>query len=167
MRKFSIAAVLAGIVISGQGLAQGTQVAFGGLAHDSSQPIEMSADRLEVNQADGSARFVGNVVIGQGEMRLTAGEVQVHYASGEGDNTGQIDMLIAFGGVTLVNGSEAAEAERAEYRVNDGIIVLSGDVLLTQGRNALSAESMQVDLSTGSAVLEGRVRTIFEPSDKK
>ena len=144
--------------------AQGAQVAFGGLQHDSTLPIEITADQLSIDQADGSAMFVGNVLIGQGEMRLSAGKVRVEYMAGDGQATGRISRLLASDGVTLVNGNEAAEAQEAEYSVETGKIIMKGSVILTQGANALSAERMTVDLNTGQATMEGRVKTILQPS---
>lgn len=142
--------------------AQGAQVAFGGLQQDISLPIEMAADELTINQENGTAVFKGNVVIGQGDMRLSAALVTVEYANSQGDATGQISRLLASGGVTLVNGAEAAEAETAEYSVETGRIVMKGNVLMTQGANALSSEQLEVDLNTGTGVMTGRVRTILQ-----
>lgn len=142
--------------------AQGANVAFGGLKHDASLPVEITADELTVDQATGSAVFVGNVVAGQGEMRLSAGRVQVQYAVVNGQATGDIDKLLASGGVTLVNGGEAAEAQSAVYSVSSGEIVMTGDVILTQGPNALSGEKLTVDLNTGKGQMTGRVKTIFQ-----
>ena len=147
--------------------AQGAQVAFGGLKQDASLPVEIVADQLQISQADGSAMFSGNVEIGQGDMRITAGQVQVLYTAGDGDSTGQISRLIATGGVTVVNGSEAAEAARAEYSISGQSITMSGDVILTQGSNALSAERMVINLGNGTASMEGRVRTILQTGDNK
>ncbi|WP_245622465.1 lipopolysaccharide transport periplasmic protein LptA [Litoreibacter arenae] len=149
-------------MISGTAFAQGASVAFGGLKHDASLPVEITADELNVDQATGSAVFTGNVVAGQGEMRLSAGRVQVQYATENGQVTGRIDKLIATGGVTLVNGGEAAEAQKAVYSVSGADIVMTGDVILTQGANALSGEKLTVDLTSGSGRMEGRVRTIFQ-----
>ena len=149
------------VMFPSQIFAQGTQVAFGSFNHDASLPVEITADSLEVNQADGSAEFRGNVMIGQGDMRMSAGLVRVEYASG-GDATGQISRLVASDGVTLVNGAEAAEAARAVYSIAEATITLSGGVILTQGRNALSAERLIVDLNRGTGRLEGRVKTILQ-----
>jgi len=142
--------------------AQGAEVAFGGLQLDVSLPVEISADQLKIDQNDGTATFTGNVLIGQGEMRLSAGLVFVQYSAGDGQATGQISRLLASGGVTLVNGNEAAEAQKAEYSIDAGTIVMSGGVILTQGANALAADTMVVDLNTGRATLDGRVRTVFQ-----
>jgi lipopolysaccharide export system protein LptA len=143
-------------------LAQGAEVAFGGLQLDASLPVEISADQLKISQADGSATFSGNVLIGQGEMRISAQLVLVEYSSGSGSATGQVERLLASGGVTVVNGAEAAEAETAEYTIDIGNLIMSGNVILTQGKNALAAERMVIDLNTGVATMEGRVRTIFQ-----
>jgi lipopolysaccharide export system protein LptA len=69
----------------------------------------------------------------------------------------------ASGNVTLSNGSEAAESERATYEVAGGVIEMEGDVLLTQGENALSSQSLRIDLNDGTGLLQGRVQTIFQP----
>ncbi|PTX57911.1 lipopolysaccharide export system protein LptA [Litoreibacter ponti] len=161
MKVFTAAALVLALGI-GSAFAQGASVAFGGLQHDASLPVEITADELTVDQATGSAVFSGNVVAGQGEMRLSAARVQVEYATQNGQATGQINQLVATGGVTLVNGAEAAEAQRAVYAVGSGEIVMTGDVVLTQGVNALSGEKLTVDLNTGSGRMEGRVRTIFQ-----
>ncbi len=140
--------------------AQGTNVAFGTVNQDPSQPIEVSADNLSVNQTDGTAIYTGNVVIGQGEMRLAAPRVLVVYS----EDAGQIDRLEATGGVTLVSGQEAAEAERADYNLADNVIIMAGNVLLTQGGNALSSDRMVVNLDDGTARMDGRVRSVIQPS---
>nr|WP_275116203.1 LptA/OstA family protein [Aliiroseovarius subalbicans] len=160
-----VTAVLLSLVGPVAASAQGAQIAFGGLKHDSSLPIEISADQLQVDQGDGTATFQGNVMIGQGEMRLTAAKVRVEYTTGE-DVTGEISRLHASGGVTLVNAAEAAEAREAVYTIATGTVVMTGDVILTQGANALSANRLTVDLKAGTGTMDGRVKTILQTGDQ-
>lgn len=134
--------------------------AFGGITADIRAPVEVSADALSVDQTDGTATFTGNVVIGQGEMRLSADRVSVVYA--EGDRR-RIRSLEASGGVTLVSGEDAAEAAEARYDVESGTVTLTGDVIVTQGQNVLAGETMVVDLGDGTARVEGRVRSVLQP----
>jgi len=135
------------------------QVTFGGVSQDSTAPIEISADQLSVDQDNNRAEFTGNVVIGQGALRLAASRVEVTYLP-----DGGIGRLLATGGVTLVTGSEEAEAQQADYSLTDRVIILSGDVLLRQGNTVLSAQTLRLDLATGAAQLDGRVRTIIQPT---
>ncbi len=141
-------------------LGQGAPVTFGGIRADTSLPVEVTADQLTVSQTDGTAIFVGNVLIGQGAMRLSAAEVLVEY--GNEDRT-SIKRLHARGGVTLANGAEAAEAAEAVYSVATGEVVMTGSVLLTQGGNTLAGERLVVDLDTGTGLMEGRVKTVLQP----
>lgn len=143
--------------------AQQANIAFGGLKQDTSLPVTLDADTLSINNADGTAVFTGNVVVAQGEMRLTAGEVRVEYTP---DGAG-IKTLHATGGVTLINTGDAAEAKEAVYTVDSGNVVLTGDVLLTQGANAISGQKLVLNLKDGTGVMEGRVQTVFNPSVKK
>ena len=153
-----IATVLCLAVAANTLAAQGLDVAFGTLRQDSANEVEVTADSLSVDQQSGVAIFTGNVVVGQGTMRLAAGEVRVVY---RGDRSG-IERLEADGGVTLVSGPDAAEARTARYDLGARTIVMEGDVLLTQGPSALSAERMEVDLNTGRALMTGRVKTILQ-----
>jgi lipopolysaccharide export system protein LptA len=136
-----------------------TGVSFGGLKADTTLPVEVKAETLTVDNADGSAVFSGDVIVGQGDMRLSAGQVRVEYgADGKG-----IKTLHATGGVTLTNGTDAAEAASAVYTIDTGTVVMTGDVLLTQGQTVLSAGKLTINLKTGTGVLDGGVRTTFVP----
>jgi lipopolysaccharide export system protein LptA len=137
------------------------QIAFGGLKQDTSLPVDIGADSLTVDNADGTATFSGNVLVGQGEMRLKAGEIKVVY----GTDGRSIQRLLATGGVTLTTGGEAAEAQTAEYTIASGEVIMSGDVLLTQGQSALSGQRLIIDLTAGTGRMEGRVQTTFVPGD--
>ncbi|CAN0605281.1 unnamed protein product, partial [Ectocarpus sp. 12 AP-2014] len=127
------------------------------------QQVEVTADELRVDQSNGQAVFAGNVLVVQGEVRMSAGRVAVVYAQEDGAPNG-ISSLQATGGVTFVTPNDAVEAREATYSVARGTVQLSGDVILTKGQNAISSERMVVDLNSGQGRMEGRVRTIFTPS---
>ena len=154
--RIAIIALLA-IFLSAPVFAQGALVAFGDVKQDTTQPVEVEADNLAINQTDGTAIFTGNVVIAQGEMLLSAAMVKVFYH----EETKRIERLHATGGVTVVSGEDAAEGEEANYNIDTGEIVMSGNVLLAQGQNVLSAAHMTIDTKAGTAQMEGRVKTIL------
>ena len=138
-----------------------TSLSVGGFSSNPDEPIEMTADKLTVSQTDGSARFDGNVVIAQGNIKIMAQLVVVTYLE-----SGGIDQLSASGGVTVVTQTESAEAEFANYDLSSHSLALSGDVLLTQGQSMISSDTMNINLTTGAAVIEGRVRTVLSSETK-
>ena len=137
-------------------------VDFGEGGFDAGQPIEVTSDALTVDQADGSAVFNGNVVVVQGDLRLASDALRVEYAGAESGGQTRIRRILATGGVTFVNGGDAAEATEAVYSVSEGTVRMTGDVLVSQGPSALSGEALTVDLASGSGRIEGRVRTILQ-----
>jgi lipopolysaccharide export system protein LptA len=151
-------------------LAQGTTTPLSDFKHDSNQPVEITSDALEVDQAAGKAIFTGTVKVAQGELRMAADRLEVFYvqqdAKTEGASQGGIDHMTASGNVTLTTGAEAAESERASYAVATGLVEMEGDVLLTQGPNALSGQKLFIDLNAGTGRMEGRVQTIFTPQSR-
>lgn len=159
LRAFACIAIFC---LSGPLFAQGTKVAFGTIQQDTTAPVEVSADELNVDQETGEAIFSGNVVIVQGDMRLSAARVLVLYRQ---DQSG-IERLEATGDVTLVSGPDAAESQRADYDIDTGVIVMTGDVLMAQGNNAIRSDRMTVDLDGGTARMEGRVKTVLQTGSK-
>lgn len=139
--------------------AEGTEVSFGGLRADTSLPVEVTAESLSVNQADGTADFSGNVLVKQGEMRLQAASIRVEYSADGKD----ISRLHASGGVLLVNASDAAEAAEAVYTIDSGEVVMTGNVLMTQGQTAIKGGTLVINLKTGTGRMTGGVTTTFTP----
>lgn len=156
MTFLKIASVCATLVCATPVFAQ-TNINLGVINADPTAAVEITADNLSVEQATGTAVFQGNVVVGQGDLRISAGRIEVVYSN----SSGEISQLSASNGVTFVTATEAAEAASADYDLTAGTLTMRGDVLLTQGASAISADTMRVNLSTGAAQMEGRVRTIF------
>lgn len=164
-------AVLAFAALSLPASAQDSKGPFGGFKHDRSAPLEITADSLEVRQAEERAIFTGNVIAGQGTLRLTATKMIVEFDEDKentGDSeTGAITRVEATGDVFVSNGAETAQGSWAEYDLETGIVKMRGDVILTQGTNAGKGESLTINLNTGVAKLGGRVALSFQSSKGK
>jgi len=171
LRKF--AAIIVALAFAGAAVAQDdAKGPFGGFKHDSTAPIEITSDSLEVQQANNLAIFEGDVIVGQGTLRLTAKRVEVTYDQEKsGGSTGAIKHLRATGDVFLSNGSETAEGDWGEYDVQSGIVLMGGKVVLAQGDNAVAGERLRIDMNTGVGRIEGgakagsggRVKSVFQP----
>lgn len=152
---------IASLLVFSQAAAQGVDVSFGGLKADTTLPVEVTADSLKVDQRNGNAVFTGNVLVIQGEMRLSAASIRVEYT----EDGKKIDKIYADGDVLLVSATDAAKADAAVYTIATGGVVLTGNVLLTQGETAIASERMVVDLKNGTGQLDGRVTTTFIPKE--
>ncbi len=160
MRVLVKAALLASLLTATSAFAQdGSNIAFGGLKTDTTQPVQVTSDQLAVNQADGTAIFTGNVVITQGAMKLQAALVQVNYSADQR----AIQNLHAEGGVTLTTGTDAATSDTADYMPDTGELILQGSVVMTQGPAAISGQKLILSLKSGLGTMSGRVTTIFTP----
>ncbi|MAL79047.1 MAG: lipopolysaccharide transport periplasmic protein LptA [Sneathiella sp.] len=145
---------------------------------DSNQPIEITADSLEVQQAEQIAIFEGNVQVIQGEIRMRAARLIVHYSDQKQQNQGEpanIRQIDAIGDVFISNPRETAQGDKGVYRVTNKQIDLTGNVVLTQGKNVLRGDSLTLNLATGQSRVEGgtgtngnqgRVKGIFVPEEK-
>lgn len=156
-----IATALAALVGLSQPAAAQVAIGFGGVAHDSNQPVEAVSDTLTIDQTNGRALFSGNVIIIQGDLRIAAQDVEVIYTDQDGERS--VDEVIATGGVLITRGEDAAEGTDAVYAVAAALLTMTGDVLVTQGTTTIAGDRMVVDMTTGDGIVEGRVRTVLTP----
>jgi len=132
--------------------AAGQQAGSALKGHDSNAPVDVAADRIEVQDRADRAIFSGNVVARQGDLQLAAARVTVAYANQGGI---AIKRLEASGGVTLQTPSETARSRFAIYDLDRRLVTMIGGVTLTQGANRLQGGRLVLDLDSGRAVMDG------------
>ena len=120
--------------------------------HNSDAPIDLTADRLEVQDRADRAIFAGNVHVKQDELTLDTSRLTVAYSSSGGV---QIKRLDASGGVTVRSPSETARGSFGIYDLDRKLITLVGNVVLQRQGSQLSGQRLVIDLDTGRAVIDG------------
>jgi lipopolysaccharide export system protein LptA len=171
--------LVAGLILGGVPIGAGPQAQ--GLQQDSSLPIEITADSLEVLQEQKIATFAGNVDAVQGDMVLSADQLRVYYGGDDGSaatgppGTGSIRRIEADGNVFLSSPRETAQGNAGVYDVTSSQVTLDGAVVLTRGDNVIRGQRLEVDLASGrSRVFAAipstaggtppqRVRALFTP----
>jgi lipopolysaccharide export system protein LptA len=150
---------------------------------DSSEPIEIIADKLVVQQETQIATFTGNVVAVQGEMTLKSDLLRVFYAQEQGEPSTSaptedtsIRRVEAEGNVSLSNPTDTATGDRGVYDVPAQKVTLTGNVVLTSGDNVVKGASLDMDLATNVSTVHSdsasadrrqqRVRALFVPGKK-
>ena len=120
--------------------------------HDSNAPVDVNADRIEVQDRADRAMFVGNVHVRQAELTLDTQRLTVAYSSNGGV---QIRRLDAAGGVTVHSPSETAKGDFGIYDLDRKLITLIGNVQLNRGDNQVLGQRLVIDLDSGRAVIDG------------
>jgi lipopolysaccharide export system protein LptA len=120
--------------------------------HNTSAPVDVAADRIEVQDRADRAVFSGNVVARQAQLTLNAARVTVAYSNSGGIEIQRID---ASGGVTVKSPSETARGQFAIYDLRSRLITLLGGVTLTRGDSQVRGGRLVLDLDSGRAVMDG------------
>jgi lipopolysaccharide export system protein LptA len=147
MKRLVPALLLAGLAV---GPAASQTSALKG--HNSNAPVDVAADRIEVQDRADRAIFSGNVVVRQAELTLTAARLTVAYSSGGGVELRRID---ATGGVVVKSPSETARGNVGIYDLDRRIITLIGNVSLVQRDAKVNGGRLTIDLDSGRAVMDG------------
>jgi len=120
--------------------------------HDSNAPVDISADRIEVQDRADRALFVGSVHVRQAELTLDTPRLTVAYSSG---GNIQIRRLDAAGGVVVRSPSETARGDFAVYDLDRKLITLIGNVRLEREGSNVAGSRLVIDLDSGRAVIDG------------
>lgn len=119
---------------------------------NSNQPVSYAADRIELQDRQNRVVLSGDVVITQGDLRLTAGRTTVAYTD---DGALRIQRIDATGGVTVTRGNERAQGSAGVYDFNRRVIILAGGVALRRGSDTLNGGRLTIDLNSGLSTVDG------------
>jgi lipopolysaccharide export system protein LptA len=147
---FALVAAVAALVVGQAALGQGAGSALKG--HDTDAPVDVAADRIEVQDRADRAIFSGNVEVRQGSLQLSASRLTVAYANAGGI---AIQRLEASGGVTLRSPSETARSQFAIYDLDRRVVTMLGNVSLNRGESRVNGGRLVIDLDSGRAVMDG------------
>lgn len=133
---------------------------------DSSQPINISSDRLEADDAARQVKFLGNVVARQGEVVIYSAVLTLFYSEG----SKEIDRVEADRDVRIVQGERVATGDKAVFYQADGRIVLSGNARVHEGADFVEGDVITVFLGEEKSVVQGRegsrVNAVFHPKEE-
>jgi lipopolysaccharide export system protein LptA len=163
MRSFGIilAISLAAVALAGGaavGQVRQVQPVSALKGHNSNAPVDVTADRIEVQDRADRAIFAGNVHATQAELTLETQRLTVAYSSApqNGGGTGvQIRRLDAAGGVVVHSPSETAKGDFGIYDLDHKLITVIGNVQLTRGPNVVNGQRLVINLESGRAVVDG------------
>jgi lipopolysaccharide export system protein LptA len=155
----------------------------------SKEPISIDADKLVYYDKEHRAVYSGNVVVIQGDTKMTCSAMTVllDHAPTQGaasqskeaapqSTNGQsgptadagVKHLDAAGPVTVVSKTQVATGDNGSYDKAEGKVRLIGHVTLSDGQNVTKGDKLTYDLKSGQATVDtsaksGRVHGQFVP----
>jgi lipopolysaccharide export system protein LptA len=156
----------------------------------SKEPISIDADKLVYYDKEKKAVYSGNVVVIQGETKMTCSAMTVFLdhpptqgaaspskeaappstsgQSGPSADSAGVRHLDAAGPVTVVSKTQVATGDSGSYDKVEGKVRLIGHVTLSDGQNVTKGDKLTYDLKNGQATVDtsaksGRVHGQFVP----
>lgn len=146
------------------------QQAAASAAVKSNAPVDITSQRLLVDDLRKIATFDGNVVARQADQMMETAELQVTYegqAQGEakgqsslaaGDGSSKLKRLVSPGDVVMTRGLERATGSAMDYDAVADRAVLSGPVVISGGPDrGATADKAEIDNKTDVVLLTGNV----------
>lgn len=119
-------------------------------------PIEVNADRLQVQAKLGQAVWTGHVHAKRGDTLLDCDRMVAHYKNGS-----EITNLECFGNVEVNDGAKWARGERADFDNVSGILVVTGNPEAREGRNHMRGIKVTFDVAADTLEVE-KAQAVFE-----
>jgi lipopolysaccharide export system protein LptA len=155
----------------------------------SKEPVSIDADKLVYYDKEKKAIYSGNVVVIQGDTKMTCSVMTVFLdrspapgaapadgakaasAGSTGSSPGSgVKRMEATGPVTVVSKTQVATGDRAIYDKLENKVQLIGHVTLSDGQNTTKGDRLTYDLKTSQATIDtagsksGRVHGQFLPN---
>ena len=153
-------------------------------------PVDVSANELELVDAQHVAIWRGAVDAVQGRNRMRSDVLSLYFAEkpsapaaqkgaepstgAPGRSWGKIQRAQAEGNVFYVSPTQTARGDHGLYEAGSDSITITGDVVVVQGQSVVHGDKLLIDLKTNHATMvsdargtttHGRVRGIFYPND--
>ena len=140
----------------------------------SREPVEITADRLEADDAAKTLVFIGHAVAKQADVTLYGDRLTIYYtakgAAPDGAKGGDVDRILAEGGVRIIQGTRVATGGRGEYFRNEDRLVLTGSPKVVDGANSVQGHEIVLFFKENRSVVkggqDGRVNAVFQPKQE-
>lgn len=131
------------------------------------QPINITSDRLEADDAASQVRFEGEVVARQADVVIYADTMIVFYRPEDRE----VQRVEALQNVRIVQGSRVATGQKGIYYRERGRIVLTGSPRVHQGEDFVEGDEITVFLEEEKSIVSSqggsRVNAVFHPKEQK
>ena len=140
-----------------------------GIAAERSLPIQISADRIEVDQKNGMAYYRGHVTFVQGGLRITAAKAEASMHNNAVQTiSAQGNPITFFQRMPAPQEDIRGSALRLKYYASERRLDLYEMVRFRQGNDTLRSATLHYDIATGTLTAvagsaQDRVHVVIQP----
>lgn len=142
------------------------------LKTDSDQPIDITADRLEMNELNHISTYSGNVVLTQGSLKISTETLILYF-----DDNNELDYMEMIGSpARLKQQNEKKEwmegmAKNITYKDKESLLILSDDAEFKSGKEYITSNFIRINtendqIQAGKNDKKHRVRMKILPRSK-
>ena len=117
----------------------------GAMSSDRQQPLQIDADKADIDQQRGVSTYSGNVHLTRGSMKLIADEVIVKHEGGTVHVVTAIGSPANYQQLSDKQQLIRASAQRMEYNIDTGQLLLLKQAELHQDSNVFASERIVYD----------------------
>ena len=139
------------------------------LSTDRDQPINIEADKLDIDESQHISTYQGNVAMQQGTLRINADQIILHF-----DTKNELQKLEVNGSparFTQINDQQqtiSGSALQIIYHQADSLMNMYGEAQVISDQDQIESETIQVNTATnalqaGDSDGTGRVRMLIRP----
>jgi outer membrane protein assembly factor BamD len=118
---------------------------------DTSEPVDITSDRVETYSKENLIIFKGNVIARQKDIVIYADSIEAMVMEGGKG----IEQVLAIGNVKIQQGLRVASCQRAVFHNLDRKMILTGDPKVSEGNNMVSGEEIIFDLTQNRVEVKG------------
>ena len=130
-------------------------------------PIYITADWMEVDQAKSTIVYKGRVVAVQSDMTMRSDTLTAYYDP----EMKQMKQIVLDGKVNATQGTRVATGDRAVFDDKAKTVTLTGNPVMRQGNNQVSGSKVVYFIEQDRALVEGdgktRVSAVIFPEELK
>jgi lipopolysaccharide transport protein LptA/LPS export ABC transporter protein LptC len=131
---------------------------------DPNAPVDIEADRLDVDDKAHQAVFRGDVRAQQGDFTVRTAQLTAHYTGSAGiagatggaakPQPAQLTRIEARGKVIVTSkDGQRATGDWANFDMHSNKVIVGGDVVLSQAQNVIRGTQLVIDMATGQSTI--------------
>lgn len=129
------------------------------------EPTEVTSERLQVDYANNTGTFEGNVLVVDPKITVRADKMVVFFGTGT-NQTRSLQRIVAEGAVIITQDDRKSSSDHAVYTADDGKVVLTGNPQVQTPDGTVTGKRITFWRGLQKMDVEAGTRLVIWPEEK-